>query len=277
MNARATVLRRSSGGVTVIVGNAVTFHVLGPLDVYLNDRPVPLGSARQRAVLSTLLLTPGQPVTTEQLTEAVWPGKAPARTAANLHSYVSHLRRVLEPHGPPRQRHHLLRREQGGYVLAGDPESLDAVRFERLLHEGRALSTAGRHQEASRTLREALALWRGGAHPEVSDYTPGAHAAARYEELRLVALESLWEAELASESDVSVPTADLAELSARFPTHERFSLLLMKALHRSGRRAEAIDTYHRTRRTLAEDYGIDPGVELQELFGRILCGEPAVS
>ncbi|MFF8597243.1 BTAD domain-containing putative transcriptional regulator [Streptomyces sp. NPDC015220] len=240
----------------------------------MHDHPVDLGSARQRAVLSTLLLTPGQPVTAEQLTEAVWPRRAPAETTTSLHSYVSHLRRILEPQRPPRERDNLLRREQAGYVLAVEPERLDAVRFERLLHEGHALLAAGRHQQASLTLRDALALWRGGAHPEVSDYALGAHVAARYEELRLLALEDLWEAELAAERDLSVLTAELPALSLRFPTRERFSWLLMKALYRTGRRAEAIDAYHRTRRTLAEEYGIDPGAELQELFGRILCGDP---
>ncbi|MBC3841090.1 AfsR/SARP family transcriptional regulator [Streptacidiphilus sp. 4-A2] len=235
--------------------------------------PVNLGSARQRAVLSALLLTPGQPLPTEQLAEAVWPRKAPNEATANLHSYVSNLRRALEPSQPPRNRNTYLRRESAGYVLTVEPESIDATHFERLLHDGRRLLQTGLHHQAVLTLESALALWRGCAYPEVGDFTLGVQVAARLEELRLLAQESLWEARLAEEHDVSVIAAELPALSRKFPTRERLSWLLMKALYRSGRRAEAIDAYHRTRRTLAEEYGVDPGAELQELFGSILRGE----
>ncbi|WP_395292964.1 BTAD domain-containing putative transcriptional regulator [Kitasatospora hibisci] len=231
------------------------------------------GSARQRAVLTALLLTPGQPMTAEQLTEAVWPRNPPNDVMANLHSYVSNLRRLLEPNRPPRSRDTVLRREPTGYVLTVDDDCIDAFRFERLLHEGRRQLQAGLHQNARRTLERALALWRGSAYPEVSDYAVGAQAASRFEELRLLALESLWEAALAEERDFSMIAAELPALAMRFPARERFSWLLMKALYRSGRRAEAIDAYHRTRRTLAEEYGVDPGLELQELFATILRGE----
>ncbi|MFD0350631.1 winged helix-turn-helix domain-containing protein [Kitasatospora aburaviensis] len=86
------------------------FSVLGPLGVQANGRPVNPGSARQRAVLTALLLTPGQPMTAEQLTEAVWPRNPPNDVMANLHSYVSNLRRLLEPNRPPRSRDTVLRR-----------------------------------------------------------------------------------------------------------------------------------------------------------------------
>ncbi|CAM5712463.1 BTAD domain-containing putative transcriptional regulator [Kitasatospora aureofaciens] len=86
--------------------------------------------------------------------------------------------------------------------------------------------------------------------------------------------DGLWEAKLSEARDFSVAAAELPALTLRFPTRERFSWLLMKALYWSGRRADAIDAYHRTRRTLAEEYGVDPGAELQELFGSILRGDP---
>ncbi|MFI2181282.1 AfsR/SARP family transcriptional regulator [Streptomyces buecherae] len=261
-------------GVFSTVDYPVHFHVLGPVGVSVHDSPVNLGSARQRAVLSALLLTPGHPMTAEQLTEAVWPHRAPSAAMANLHSYVSNLRRTLEPHRPPRSRDNVLRREATGYVLAADPQSIDAVRFEQLMREGRRLLTEGTPQQACRTLERALALRRGCAHPEVSDYSLGAQVAARFEELWLLALESYWEARLAEPGDISVIAAELSALSTRFPTRERFHLLLMSALCSAGRRAEAIDTYHRARRVLADEYGIDPGEELQRLFRRVLCGEP---
>ncbi|MER0240473.1 AfsR/SARP family transcriptional regulator [Streptomyces sp. HSW2009] len=265
---------RQHSGVFSTVDYLVHFHVLGPVGVSVHGSPVNLGSARQRAVLSALLLTPGHPVTAEQLTEAVWPRRAPSAAMTNLHSYVSNLRRTLEPHRPPRSRDNVLRREAAGYVLAVDPESVDAVRFERLMQEGRRLLLAGRPQQACHSLERALALWRGGAHPEVSDYTLGAQVAARFDELWLLALESYWEARLAEPGDISVIAAELSALSARFPTRERFNLLLMRALCHAGRRVEAIDTYHRARRALADEYGIDPGEELQTLFRRILSGDP---
>ncbi|MFC5661361.1 BTAD domain-containing putative transcriptional regulator [Kitasatospora misakiensis] len=255
-------------------GHAMIFSVLGPLAVQADGIAVNPGSARQRAVLSALLLTPGQPVTSEQLSEAVWPRNPPNDVMANLHSYVSNLRRLLEPNRPPRSRDTVLRREPNGYVLAVNSDCIDATLFERLLHDGRHLLQAGLHQRAERTLGSALALCRGTAYPEVSDYALGAQAAARFEELRLLALESLWEAKLSEARDFSVVAAELPALTLRFPTRERFSWLLMKALYRSGRRADAIDAYHRTRRALAEEYGVDPGAELQELFGSILRGDP---
>ncbi|MGA5818083.1 AfsR/SARP family transcriptional regulator [Kitasatospora sp. NPDC094028] len=254
--------------------HANQFNVLGPLGVWADGIPVNPGSARQRAVLTALLLTPGQPVTPEQLSEAVWPRNPPNDVMANLHSYVSNLRRILEPNRQPRSRDTVLRREPAGYVLAVEADCIDAVCFERLLYQGRRQLQSGAHRQASLTLAGALALWRGPAFPEVSDYALGAQAASRFEELRLLALESLWEAELAEERDFSVIAAELPALTKRFPTRERFSWLLMKALYRSGRRAEAIEAYHRTRRTLAEEYGVDPGAELQQLFGTILRGEP---
>ncbi|WP_312018609.1 AfsR/SARP family transcriptional regulator [Streptomyces sp. I05A-00742] len=156
------------------------------------------------------------------------------------------------------------------------PELIDVCRFEQLLRDGRRLLLEGRHQAASRTLETCLALWRGAPYPEMCDDELGAQAATRLEELRLLALESRWEAELAQERDYSVIAADLATLSMKFPTRERLSWLHMQALYRAGRQAEALKVYHQTRRLLADEYGVDPCPELQDLFGSILRGVSAV-
>ncbi len=258
------------------IAAGLQISVLGPLEVHAGDRPVDLGPARQRAVLAALLLTPGEAVTTERLTEAVWPRNPPSAVMTTLHSYVSNLRRKLEPSSPPRCRNRILRREPSGYVLAVAPELIDVCRFEQLLRDGRRLLLEGRHQAASRTLETCLALWRGAPYPEMCDDELGAQAATRLEELRLLALESRWEAELAQERDYSVIAADLATLSMKFPTRERLSWLHMQALYRAGRQAEALKVYHQTRRLLADEYGVDPCPELQDLFGSILRGVSAV-
>ncbi|MDT0442570.1 AfsR/SARP family transcriptional regulator [Streptomyces johnsoniae] len=251
--------------------------MLGPLRVWSRECPVDLGPARQRAVLSALLLTPGQAMAPDRLKETVWPRKPPGAAMANLQSYVSNLRRTLEPNSPPWYRNRILRRDPSGYVLDVESEVVDACRFERLLREGRRLLHEGEHRCASRTLEECLSLWSGSPYQEVRDSEAGAQAAARLEELRLLAMESRWEAELALGRDSSVIAADVAALRMRFPTRERLSWLLMQALYRSGRRAEALRIYHQTRTLLADEYGVDPGLELQELFGSILRGATDVS
>ncbi|ARQ71868.1 AfsR/SARP family transcriptional regulator [Streptomyces marincola] len=261
--------------MTFVVGLHVS--VLGPLRVWSRESAVELGPARQRAVLSALLLTPGQAMDPDRLKEAVWPRKPPGAAMANLQSYVSNLRRTLEPNSPPWYRNRILRRDPSGYVLDVESDVVDAYRFERLLREGRRLLHQGELQRASRTLDEALALWRGSPYPEVRESEAGAQAAARLEELRLLAMESRWEAELGQGRDSSVIAADVATLRMRFPTRERLSWLLMQALYRSGRRAEALRVYHQTRTLLADEYGVDPGPELQELFGSILRGAPDAS
>ncbi|WP_189061714.1 BTAD domain-containing putative transcriptional regulator [Longimycelium tulufanense] len=243
--------------------------------VSYEDRQVELGPARQRAVLAALLLAPGQVMTPEQLTEAVWPGNPPAEAMANLHSYVSNLRRRLEPNRPPRGRNRILRREPMGYLLAVEPDQVDAHRFEQLLGEGRRLLLDGHHREAGRTLQECMALWRGTPYVDVRDCHQASQEAVRLEELRLLAVETRWEAELSQGRDASTVAAELAALRTKYPIRERLSWLLMQALCRTGRQADALKVYDSTRRALAEELGVDPGPELQKLFNAILRGDYA--
>ncbi|WP_125263781.1 AfsR/SARP family transcriptional regulator [Streptomyces alboflavus] len=258
--------------VTHLTGE-LSFNILGPLAVWSPAGSLPLGPARQRAVLSTLLLAPGQVVGAERLTEAIWPAGPPGNVVASLHSYVSHLRRQLEPDCPPRGRNRILRREPHGYVLAVARERVDACRFESQLRDGRRLLRDGRYAEASRALAASLALWRGAPHAELGDYEPAVREAARLEELRLMTWEALWEAELAWGRDNGTAVAELAALSARYPNRERLGWLLMVALCEVGRQAEAVRVYHRIRRALAQELGVDPGRELRVLFTRILRDE----
>nr|CAE02599.1 AurD protein [Streptomyces thioluteus] len=251
----------------------LSFNILGPVAVSSTEGPLPLGPARQRAVLSALLLAPGQVVGAERLTEAIWPAGPPGNAVASLHSYVSHLRRQLEPDCPPWGRNRILRREPQGYLLAVEAERVDARRFEGLLREGRQLLREGRYPEASQVLRACLELWRGSPYAELGDYEPAVCEAARLEELRLATLEALWEAELAWGHDYVTAIAELAAVSARFPTRERLGWLLMVALCEVDRQAEAVAVYNRIRKALAQELGVDPGRELRSLFARILRDE----
>ncbi|MFI6979047.1 BTAD domain-containing putative transcriptional regulator [Embleya sp. NPDC050154] len=255
------------------LSDELVFNILGPLAVSSTAGPLLLGPARQRAVLSALLLAPNQVVGAERLTEVVWPTGPPGNVAAGLHSYVSNLRRQLEPHCPPRGRNRILRREPHGYLLAVEGERVDACRFEYLLRHGRRLLREGRFEEASSALEASLSLWRGAPYAELGDYEPAVREAARLEELRFLTWEALWEAELCWGRDNVNAVAELAALSAKYPQRERLGWLLMVALCEVGREAEAVRVYHRIRRALAQELGVDPGRELRLLFTRIIRAE----
>ena len=165
--------------------------------------------------------------------------------------------------------------EATGYVLHVPPEGLDARRFETLLETGRRQLASGDPARASVTLRDALALWRGSALADLA-FEPFAQSEiARLEELRLTAVESRIEADLAlGRPDALV--AELESLVAAHPYREGLRAQLMLALYRSGRQAEALETYRSARRTFSEELGIEPGPRLQQLEGAILRHEPSL-
>jgi hypothetical protein len=152
-----------------------------------------------------------------------------------------------------------------GYVLSVEPDRLDLARFERLVAEARR-SEGG---ERSALLRDALALWRGPAFADLA-YEPAVmEEAQRLEELRLDALEQLFDSELARGGGPEL-VAELEALVARLPLRERLRGQLMLALYRSGRQAEALDVYHQGRRRLVDELGIEPRRDLQRLYSSIL-------
>jgi DNA-binding SARP family transcriptional activator len=254
--------------------NGLDFRVLGPLQVAANGTLLPLGGAKQRAVLALLLLHANEVVSIDRLIDEVW-GDSPPDSAANmLQGYVSHLRKTLEP-GRSRGEHELLLSRAPGYVLRIRPDQVDAQRFVRLTSEGRRLLDEGDATAAAGSFREALNLWRGPALDDLV-YEPFARAdAERLDELRLAAIEDRIDADLAlGRHDVLVP--ELRELVARHPVRERLRAQLMAALYRSGRQAEALDVYRDARRALNEELGIEPGPALKELEQAILRQDPAL-
>ena len=223
----------------------------------------------QRAVLALLLVEAGQVVPAGRLIEELWRGEAPPGAATTLRSYVSRLRALLAPDAT-------LVARGGGYVLPTGQWRLDAVEFERLAEAGRAALAMGEAAAAANRFREALGLWRGRALADVTEVELLALEAARLEELRLVTVEGRIEADLALGMHAEV-VGELEQLVAEHPLRERLWRLLVVALYRSERQADALAACRRAREMLAEELGLDPGEELQRLEQQVLRHQvPAV-
>jgi len=238
------------------------FRILGPLTVRGADgRVVALGGRKPRTLLAALLLARGQMLTDERLITLLWDADRPATVDAQLCTYASRLRRALGPSAR-------LTRSGGGYLLENGPGTVDAEEFERLAALGHGDLRTGRPACAVAHLREALALWRG---PVLADVRESLRAgeAARFEELRLGALECRIEAEIElGEHLRAVP--DATRLVDAHPLRERSWVLLMAALCASGRQADAVAAYHRGRRILDDRLGIAPGPVLRAAYDRVL-------
>lgn len=229
---------------------------------------MPLGGPRQRAVLVLLLLEANTTVAVDRLVDRLWHGDPPASSTVTLQGYVSRLRRALV--GLPVH----IATSAVGYGLYVDVDAIDTCRFDRLVGEGQAALAAGRPEEAAAALRTALELWRGPALADVAYEGFAAGEVGRLDELRLEALEQRIEADLILGHGGL--TAELEGLVARHPLREGFRGQLMRALHASGRRAEALRTYRTGRERLAEELGIEPGLALQRLEYAILMQDPAL-
>jgi DNA-binding SARP family transcriptional activator len=240
------------------------FRLLGPVEASVDGEPIALPAAKPRALLATLLLDRNRVVPTSRLIDDLW-GEVPPETAMKaLQGYVSQLRKAI---GPER----LLTRPPG-YELRVEEGELDLDRFERLAREGRELLAEGDSKAAAKRLGEALELWHGPPLVEFSE--PFARdAGARLEDERLAALEERIDADLALGRHARL-VPELEQLVAHEPLRERPRAQLMLALYRSGRQADALELYRRTRETLSEELGIEPGLELQELERRMLQHDP---
>jgi DNA-binding SARP family transcriptional activator/pimeloyl-ACP methyl ester carboxylesterase len=240
------------------------FRLLGPVEVWDEDRRVPLGGPQQQALLVRLLLDVGRPVSAARLIEDLWGERQPLTAAKLVQVHVSQLRKVL-PEG-------LLVTRGSGYALEADREALDLHRFERLRGDGLAALAAGDAARAATRLREALALWRG---PALTDFREpfAAPEAARLEELRLACLEDRVDADLALGRHADV-AGELEALVRRHRLRERLREQLMLALYRAGRQAEALAAYQALRAALDETLGIAPSPAVQQLHVKILQQAP---
>ncbi|MQA14516.1 MAG: tetratricopeptide repeat protein [Pseudonocardiaceae bacterium] len=241
------------------------FEVLGPLRVRTESKPAPLTAAMPRTLLGMLLVRANAPVPVDVLVDALWAGQPDPRAAKKLQLHVHRLRRAL---GDPAR----IRFEHSGYTLRVAPDELDADRFEALLTESAASEQPA---QTVALLRKALGLWRGDPFGDVGDVPMLRSEADRLTERRLDAVEELYAAELAAGQAAAI-VAELAERAARHPLRERLQGLLMTALYRAGRQAEALEVYRNTRTALVDELGLEPGGELQRLEHAILTGDPAL-
>ena len=239
------------------------FGILGPLEVVdEGGRELGLGGRKQRAVLAVLLLHANEAMSQDRLVEELWPGRPPASAATSLQAYVSRLRRALGEDGR-------IVTTAGGYLIRVAAEELDLDRFERLVEEGGSALSSGELELASRTLREALGLWRGAPLGDFRYDSFAQAETARLEELRLGAVEQRVEVELALGREATV-IGDLERLVREYPYRERLRGQLMLALYRTGRQAEALEAYRNARTVLVDELGIEPSPELRELHDAIL-------
>lgn len=249
------------------------FRILGPLDVIANGQPLALGRRKQRAVLAILLLDANRVVGLDRLVDELWGDEPPAQAIGSLQAYVSHLRRLLEPDRSSRTPPRVLISQSPGYRLVVAADDLDASRFEARVTQGRRMLEAGEHRGAAVALNEGLGLWRG---PVLADFQNAAFTSAeraRLDELRVVAQEDRATVELALGRHAAM-VAELEQLVAMHPFREGLRGLLMLALYRSGRQAEALQAYRDASRALRDELGVDPSPQLRELEGHILQQSP---
>ena len=241
--------------------------MLGPLEVQTERGWTSVGARKWRTVLAVLLLNPGQVVSTDRLIEEAWPGQPPS-TATNLVSvYVHRLRRLI---GDADGR--ILVTRAPGYQILLTPEDLDTQRFAALTAAGSSELSGGDARRAAELLNEALALWRGSALADVPPSALISAEADRLEESRFETQALRMEADLACGRPAQV-VADARRLLADHPIREGLWMLLIRALHSSGRQAEALEAYGQAREVIAEELGVDPGAELQRLYQQILAAD----
>ncbi|GAB3719398.1 BTAD domain-containing putative transcriptional regulator [Amycolatopsis oliviviridis] len=241
--------------------------LLGPVGAEAGDgTPVDIGGVRLRMLLARLALEPGRAVPAPALIDGLWGAEPPADAANALQSLVSRLRKVLRADDVA------LDSGPGGYRLDVAREDVDACRFERLAAEGRAELAAGRDAGAAAILAEALGLWRGQALSDVLDAPFAQAPATRLEDLRLEAAEDRFEAEIRLGGHDRV-LADLKEAAARNPLRERLAGLWIRALCAADRQSDALAFYEEVRTALADELGVDPSAELQEIHVAALRGE----
>ena len=249
---------------------SLAISVLGEVSATRDAEPIDLGGLKQRAVLALLVLSRGDVVPADRLVESLWGRAQPRNGTGALHSYLSHLRKRLEPDRDARSREGLIARHGPGYVLKVDAETVDAWRFERML--GHAASLADPAERAEE-LTAALALWRGPAYADFAGEPWVEPEVVRLDGLRVHAHEQQLTARLdRGESAALVP--ELETLVARDPLREERWRLLALALYRAQRQADALSALRQARKTLADELGVDPGRALRELEAEVLAQSP---
>jgi DNA-binding SARP family transcriptional activator len=247
----------------------IQFRVLGPLQVVRDGARLSLGGAQQRAVLAFLLTERQRAVSVDEIADALWGERPPAGYATTIQTYVFHLREVLEPERTKGDPPGVLVTEPGGYRLKIDPKTVDAADFERLIESGESFVERGLPAEGAADLRRALSLWRGSVLADLAGYEFVARLRSRLDEVRLRAIESRIDADMALGRHGSV-IAELNSLAESHPLREHLQAQRILALYRAGRQADALAAYRSVRGRLMEELAVEPGAELTNLHRLIL-------
>src|SRR4051794_9141854 len=251
----------------------VEVRALGPVEVVVDGSPVDLGPPKQRALFALLLAGADRVVSVDALTERLWAGEPPPRASASLQAYVSNLRRILEPNRAAGTTATVLVTRAPGYLLRTTEMFVDVREFADLVARADARLAADDAAGALSDLDDALGLWRGEPYADVREADWADLEVTRLDELRLSAVEQRARALL----DLGRPQAAVADLEALVTTHplrERSWELLAVALYRCGRQADALTALRTAKERLADELGIDPGRELQQLELAILRQDP---
>ncbi len=258
-----------------IVPERLAVRLLGPPRALLGGRELALGPPLQRALFAVLAFRANQVVYGSELIDAVWGEQLPGRPRGGVHTYIAGLRRELEPDRAHRAPSRILESHGSGYRLNLGADGIDVLEFERLRDRARRDWKAGQLDAAERSLGAALALFSG----VVLGGVPGPFAQAQRDRLaeeRLAVLEDRAEVRIARGRHAET-TAELRALTHAHPLRERPWALLMLALYREGRQADALAAFDQARAVTVEELGLDPGPLLTELRQRIVVGDPALS
>jgi DNA-binding SARP family transcriptional activator len=236
--------------------------VLGTLEASVRGRPVTIAGPMPRRLLALLAVEPGRTLSADALIEGLWRDAPPSAARSTLQSHVARLRRALGTDTA-------LLGSTAGYRLDPDDTDVDALEFTAAAEQGRRELQGERSADAALTLRSALALWRGPAYGEFTGCAALDREADRLEQLRTDVVQWRIAADLADAS-TAPPVAELEALLREYPTREGLWALLMRALYRAGRQADALDAYRRARELLIDELGVEPGAELRETERLIL-------
>ncbi|SEK79652.1 Predicted ATPase [Blastococcus sp. DSM 46786] len=249
-------------------------EVLGPLRVERDGVPLALGARRQRALLARLVLDAGHPVSAARLVDDLWGEAPPEKVTSSLQAYVSNLRRVLEPDRRLRDTGGLLCSRDPGYLLDLTGHVLDLAEFSAAAAHCRDRARAGDLVAAREAGEQALALWRGPVLADLAeDYEFARQAADRWETERAAVTEEMLAVRVAA-GDHLAALPDLADGVRRHPFRERGWELLVRALYRSGRTAEALGRLREAQRLFREELGVEPGAALLALESAVLRRDP---
>ncbi|GAA2728875.1 hypothetical protein GCM10010360_06050 [Streptomyces nogalater] len=245
------------------------FRLLGPVEILWQGRNIMPTAPKPRQVISLLMLRHNTVVQAAELIDELWPELPPPSAITTLQTYIYKFRKILMKQGAD----DLLRTQPGGYILTIPPSTVDVNRFERDADDGQELLQRGDAAGAAEKLGHALALWRGPALADVVASGRLFSYVTRLEELRFRILELRIEADLATGRHREL-VSELKSLVLAHPLHEHLHGLLMLALHRSGRRHEALEVYRSVRHKMIEDLGLEPGKDLATLHHTLLSDSP---